>query len=225
MRPARTEFCHLFANYRKSTPPCRPAKSPRHVTQVVGRRPVACRKSPAAQTPRCQTRTGRRRTEGYLDAQGFAQRQSVTTGAREARLGQRLKGRIDQLAYGPANVLLRPRPTSRRVVTTKRCARWTKRWAAPGSLPDAGPVSASCTSDGRPERTGIWLTDAERGLRAVGTLTRLRIRRHPPLDGGDLCRSREHRPQVLSPSSPSPYRSRAAARGSNTPRARRRSIR
>ena len=57
--------------------------------------------------------------------------------------------------YGPANVLLRPRPTSRRVVTTKRCARWTKRWAAPGSLPDAGPVSASCTSDGRPERTGI----------------------------------------------------------------------
>ncbi len=52
MRPVRTEFCHLFANYRKSTPPCRPAKSPRHVTQVVGRRPVACRKSPAAQTPR-----------------------------------------------------------------------------------------------------------------------------------------------------------------------------
>ena len=51
MRPARTKFRHLFANYRKSTPPCRPAKSPRHVTQVVGRRPVACRKSPAAQTP------------------------------------------------------------------------------------------------------------------------------------------------------------------------------
>ena len=51
MRPARTEFCHLFANSRKSTPPWRPAKSPRHVTQVVGRRPVACRKSPAAQTP------------------------------------------------------------------------------------------------------------------------------------------------------------------------------
>ena len=60
MRPARTEFCHLFANYRKSTRPCRPAKSPRHVTQVVGRRPVACRKSPTAQTPRTdskQTRT------------------------------------------------------------------------------------------------------------------------------------------------------------------------
>ena len=55
MRPARTEFYHLFANYRKSTPPCRPAKSPRHVTQVVGRRPVACRKSPAAQTPRARS--------------------------------------------------------------------------------------------------------------------------------------------------------------------------
>ena len=51
MRPARTAIRHLFANYRKSIPPCRPAKSPRHRTQVVGRRLVLCRKSPAAQTP------------------------------------------------------------------------------------------------------------------------------------------------------------------------------
>ncbi len=60
MRPARTKFRHLFANYRKSTPPCRPAKSPRHVTQVVGRRPVACRKSPAAQTPSCGRAGGKK---------------------------------------------------------------------------------------------------------------------------------------------------------------------
>ena len=34
--PTATEIRHLFANYRKSIPPCRPAKSPRHRTRVVG---------------------------------------------------------------------------------------------------------------------------------------------------------------------------------------------
>ena len=51
VRPARTEFCSLFANHRKSTPPGRPAKPPRHGAQGVGWRPVSCRKRPAAQTP------------------------------------------------------------------------------------------------------------------------------------------------------------------------------
>ena len=52
VRPARTEFCSLFSNHRKSTPPGRPAKPPRHGAQGVGWRPVSCRKRPAAQTPR-----------------------------------------------------------------------------------------------------------------------------------------------------------------------------
>ena len=35
------EFCFLLANRRKPTPPCRPAKPPRHETQGVGRRPIS----------------------------------------------------------------------------------------------------------------------------------------------------------------------------------------
>ena len=56
MRPARTEIRHLFANYRNLSRPADRRSRPDTGLGSWGWRPVACRKSPAAQTPRSRDR-------------------------------------------------------------------------------------------------------------------------------------------------------------------------